>query len=256
MPCIKDIIDLFDTLAPRSLSAPWDNDGVMVCKDYGCDVSRVLVALDLTPEVMVKALGGYELVITHHPLLFGGLRSINPDGYIPRMVLDLLDSNISLLSYHTRLDGASGGVNDVLCSLLELEDVKSFGNADCPSLCRIGSVRSPLYIGDFTLKAKHVLACPNVDWCGVRTVSRVAVCGGAGKDFLKEAVRQGADTFFTGELGYNTMLDTSFSGMNIVCAGHFHTEKIICNRIKGWLASYFPELMVDIADSGSCVGRV
>ena len=128
------------------------------------------------------------------------------------------------MSFHTRLDAADGGINDILAKLFSLSDVVKFG-VEGDTAARIGTLPSPMVFEDFCRLVKNILHAPSV--CGAKgenTVSRLAVLGGSGKDYIREAQKMGADTYLTGEINYNYLLEAAENGLSVVTAGHYHTE--------------------------------
>lgn len=182
-----------DKLYPTSLSCPWDNDGVMCCTNPDAPVQKVLVALDATKKVLdYAAANGFDMVLTHHPLLFKGPKSIVPNTATGGRVITAVGSNITVLSMHTRLDAGEGGVNDCLASALGLSGpLEVFGDDESPSLGRIGVTE----IEDARTFAAHVKAtlnAPAVCAYLCHPVKRVAVCGGSGEDLVLPALAAGA----------------------------------------------------------------
>ncbi|MBE6587123.1 MAG: Nif3-like dinuclear metal center hexameric protein [Ruminococcaceae bacterium] len=221
------VIEFYTRLAelyPTSLSSSWDNDGLMCCPDLDAPVKRVLVALDATDAALSYAESeGFDLVLTHHPLIFKGLRALNGLDLVGRRVIKAMKAGISVISLHTRLDAGEGGVNDTLAALLGLSDIESFGDDDNPTLGRIGTTDLS-DAGDFANRIKEATGVPTVTAYVSRPVCRVAVVGGGGGDLIGDARRAGADTIVTGESGYNKSLDAGEDGMNVFIAGHYYTE--------------------------------
>ena len=230
---LQSLIEWFDVYAPKSLGASWDNEGEMVVGSGEHEIKKILISLDLTRAVLDYAVeGGFDCVITHHPMIFSPLKSIEADSTQGGMIFDLIRHGIDVLSYHSRLDSADGGVNDCLCGLLGIEDIRSFGIDESQTLGRIGNV-SPTTLGEFASRVKQVLNSPHVAYSADshRRIERVAVVGGSGKDFARAAFVSGADVFVTGEMGYNAMLGYGEAGMCVITAGHFHTECIVLERL-------------------------
>ena len=124
----SELYAFFDGKIPSSLSCEWDNDGLMVCPDPEKVVKKVLVALDVTDKVAQIALDeGYDLILSHHPLIFSPLSHLEPGDPIAKKVIALLCGGVSVMSFHTRLDAVEGGVNDLLAEKLGLCDVRPFG---------------------------------------------------------------------------------------------------------------------------------
>jgi dinuclear metal center YbgI/SA1388 family protein len=197
----------------------------MVCASPEKEVKKILFALDITPAVTEYAVKiDADLIISHHPLIFSGIRRMDGHDGTSRKVIFLLQNNIAAMSFHTRLDAADGGINDILANLFQLSDVEKFG-VDGDTAARIGTLPAPMAFEDFCRLVKDTLSAPCV--CGAKsgnTVSRLAVLGGSGKDYIREAQKMGADTYLTGEVNYNYLLEAAENGLSVVTAGHYHTE--------------------------------
>ncbi len=229
---VLEFSDALDVLYPKTLSCSWDNDGLMCCTDPYAQVKKVLVALDATNKVLnMAAAQDFDTVLTHHPLLFKGAKSLVPSTATGGRVITALQSNITVLSLHTRLDAGAGGVNDCLAAALGLSGpLRKFGDSESPTLGRIGT--TDISEGNaFAAHVKKVLQAPAVYAYLCRPVRQVAVCGGSGGDLVFSALAAGADTIVTGECGYNLCLDGADSGINVITAGHFHTEQPVCKRL-------------------------
>lgn len=229
---VEQLFRFFEDKFPKELSASWDNDGLSCAPDPQREVGRVLVALDATEEaVEYAARGGFDVLLTHHPLLFRGVKALTPMGAVPRKLLRLALAGVSAMSFHTRLDAVTGGVNDILAAKLGLHDVAPFapdGEVPCG---RIGTLAAPMEAEDFAAKVKAVLGAPFVLLSGSGKVERVALCGGEGGDFLEAARTLGADLFLAGRIGYHRMLDAPEDGMVTIEAGHYATEFPVCEYL-------------------------
>lgn len=222
---VKELYELFCERIPEDLSEEWDNDGIMCCPDTEREVGRVLLSLDVTDEIVDYAVkGGFDLIISHHPLVFHKLSGINAEDHVSRKLMRLITEGISVFSFHTRADRVQGGVNDCLARLLGLTDVQPLGES---GLGRIGRLEGSdvTSIEDFAYRVKSVLGQERLlvssAYCPVKCV---AVVGGDGKDCLKEAIFEGADTFVSGRIGYNIMEEAPEMGINMIEAGHYATE--------------------------------
>ncbi len=223
---VAQLHEKLSALYPKTLSCVWDNDGIMVSADTSAQVKKILLALDGTNEVIEYAKNnGYDTVVTHHPLLFKGVKSVSPDSYSGRRILDAALNGISVLSFHTRADAGEGGVNDSLAEALGLNVIASFGDEDAPTMGRITECEA--MTGEaLALLVKDKLGCPMVRVTGdlTKTVKKIALCGGAGKDFTRAAIQWGCDAFITGESGYNMAQDATEDGLLTIEAGHYHSE--------------------------------
>lgn len=228
---IQELYTRLDAAYPKSLSCDWDNDGIMVCADREREVQRVLVALDANEKALAYAVeNGFDVVVSHHPMLFRGLRSVSCGSVPGRHTITALQHGITVLSFHTRLDAAPGGVNDALCAALGLTADGSFGDDEAPTLGRLATFPKAISALEAAEQIKAALGCTAVRLNGdpAKQVQRLAVCGGDGKDFIYPALLAGADIFLTGDAGYNMAADGAEDGLVTVEAGHYHTEAPVC----------------------------
>lgn len=229
---VAQLYEILEKSAPRALSAEWDNDGFACLPDPAREVKRVLVALDATESTVDLATkDGFDLLLTHHPLLFRGVKELTPNKCVPRKLLKLAMGGVAALSFHTRLDAAEGGVNDVLAALLGLKDVKSFSPEGEPPCGRIGKLADPVDVAAFSRTVCGILGAPAVNVIGEGSIQTVAVLGGEGGDFVDAARAAGADLFLAGRIGYHRMLDAAEDGLAVMEAGHFYTERPVLSHL-------------------------
>ena len=222
---VLELYKELDARWPRALSCSWDNDGLMFCPDPNREVKRVMLALDATRASIAAAVqAGCDLLLTHHPMLFRGVKSLSPLDLSGSRIFDAWNGCVSVISLHTRLDAGDGGVNDALAAALGLRVVGKFGDEETPELGRICETDAPAEPLEFASRVRSALGAPAVQMTGDRPVCRVAVVGGDGKDFIRSAAAFGADTLITGAASYNTALDAAEDGLNIIEAGHYYTE--------------------------------
>jgi dinuclear metal center YbgI/SA1388 family protein len=214
MMILKDVMAVLDTIAPFEAAEEWDNVGLMV-GDLESPINSVLVALDPSLEVIHTAKeAGIDLILTHHPLIFQPIARIDLQDVIAKKIAMLILTRINLISMHTNLDKAPGGVADELAKRLALNDVSVNGSM------RVGSISMPATLNNW-ITALRVRSARLVDTG--RDVSMVAVCPGSGMEYWKHALSLGCDTFVTGDVRYHA----KEAGMNVVDLGHFGTEEII-----------------------------
>lgn len=236
---------------PTSLSCEWDNDGVMLCLDWEKSVKKVLVCLDVTDEVVGQAVaGGFDLIVSHHPMIFHPIKGLNADEILGRRVGALIRSGISVFSFHTRLDAANDGLNDALARALGLAQIQPVTLPGDPSpLGRLGQIEpcGPQELGQ---KVARALKAPVKVYSAKNKIERVlSVCGG-GKDFLPLAATLEADAFVSGDLSYNAVLDTLAAGITVIDAGHRATELLCCSLLTGVILAFDATLKVETACDG------
>ena len=250
---IRDFAKKMDELLSPDLRCPWDNDGLLCSSEPDREIKKVLATLDVTEDAVTRAIdGGFDLIISHHPFIFKPISSAVADDPSEKDLIRLIKSGIGVVSYHTRLDAARGGVADRLCDLIGLSDTVSAGEVG-ENILRIGYTDIS-DLKDFSTSVKEALSSPviTVGSCG-KAVHKVTVCPGDGKDFVKAAISLGADTYLTGRLSYNIMCDAKKLGINLIEAGHYFTEKHIteyfaeaCRDICGAEVEIFESFNIDI----------
>ncbi len=231
---------------PASLSWEWDNDGLMLCRDGGRPVRRILTTLDVTDEAVDYAVeNGFDLILSHHPLLFRPLTSLDGENYLVAKALRLLDAGISVISLHTRADAVADGVNDRLGDLLGLGQIEVLGG-EGEGIVRVGELPAPVSLFDFAETVKCALGAPAVLVADAnRPVLRVALCGGEGGDFVSCVRAAGADTYVSGRIGYHKMTDAPEMGLNMIEAGHFYTETHVTAFLAEAAAAILPEAEIE-----------
>ena len=229
---IKEFYNYIDSLFPGYLSCDWDNDGIMCCSDENEEAAKVLISLDAT-EAAIKeaALKNCNVLLTHHPLLFKKPSAVCGNDYLGRRIISSIDKKVTVISFHTRLDAGTGGVNDCLVKALGFTASGNFGDDDSPDMGRIIEIPQGIDSGALALLCKDKLQSGMVRVTGRKTGTRIGVVGGAGADFIKPAVSCGCDILVTGECSYNSAQDAAENGLVIIEAGHFETEFPVCNML-------------------------
>lgn len=246
MTTVKDIVDLVECLAPKSLACSWDNNGLLAGFPEN-EVTKVLIALDPFEDAARESVRwGAQVLLTHHPLIFDPMKSITNSTAQGRTVITLLQNGISAINAHTSLDIAPGGVNDCLAEKLGLSDITAIGEE---KLLRRGTL-SPCSLENFLSHVKAALGCEMLRYAdGGRPVHTVAVGGGACGGEWQEAKAAGCDTFVTADVKYNQFWDAHDAGMTIIDAGHFCTENPVCEYLKAELEKKFPDIEVRISEN-------
>lgn len=248
MRTVREIEQALYELAPRELAFDWDNVGQLL-GDPEQQVEKILVSLDITEAVAQEALDkGCQLIVAHHPVMnckwlpVQTVRTDTPQGHL---FLKLLLNGVSAICMHTNLDAADNGVNDCLARALRLEDpgpVEQEGER----LCRMGTLKEPMPLTEFVAFVSKALGCNGVRYAGTgEVVRRVAVGGGSCGGSQSAVLAAGCDTFVTADLGYHDFLDAAGKGLNLIDAGHFPTEDVVCQEVISYLTARFPELSIE-----------
>lgn len=250
MPTVKLIESKLFEFAPPQGAMDWDNVGLLV-GDPNTEVSRVLVALDITEAVVDEAIEfGAQLIVAHHPVMnckwlpVQTVRQDTPQGHL---LIKMLNAKLSAICMHTNLDVAKGGVNDALAGALKLIDPGPLGD---DGIGRTGSLLAPVSLIEFLSQVYDALQPNGMRYVDAgRPVSRVAVGGGSCSDYIDAAISAGCDTFVTADISYHTFLDTASMNLNLIDAGHFPTENVVCPVLIRVLKQAFPKLLIKHATS-------
>lgn len=232
VPHVKDIVNSLNMDAPFSLAEPWDNVGLLI-GNPDQKVTSILIGLDPTNSLIDEALVlGANTVITHHPVIFQPLPSINTANPSGKLLEKALAHKIAIIGCHTNLDSAVDGVSDILGALLGLTGLTPLLPTDerndvGTGLGRIGSFSTPVAAAVFMKKILEVLNLRSVQVAGniPETITTVAVCGGSGSDLASEALARGADVYLSSEIKHSTAIWAVENNFCIIDGTHFATEQ-------------------------------
>lgn len=253
MTTVGEVYAFLQEKAPFETQMSFDNAGFLVGRS-DAEVSKILVSLDITNAVIREAImQGAQLIVAHHPVIFGGVKSVTDQTVTGQNVLTLAENRIAAICAHTNLDAVEGGVNDALAVRLGLSDISQLHQDGVDDqgrpygIGRVGFVpEQPLY--DFAMAVKNLLGANGVRLVdGGKPVYKVAVGGGACADMMSDALAQGCDTFVTSDVKYHNFLEARAMELNLIDAGHYPTENVVCPVLKDWLAQRFPQISVVIS---------
>ena len=252
---IKQVLEALEKFAPLPLQESWDNAGLQIGLTEA-EVSGALLCLDVTEAVVDEAIAkGCNLVVSHHPLLFRGLKQVADLTDVQRTVRKAIRSDVAVISMHTNLDNARGGVNFKIAERLGLQRVR-FGCEPEPAAEKgqwvMGLLPQPLTAADFVQHVKQRLGA-QVAQCNQllsRPIQRVAICGGAGDFLLGEALAQGADAFLTGEMHYHQYFGYE-QQLQIVVVGHYESEHYTKELLRDIIEAQCPGVRTVLAETNT-----
>ncbi|MBR5856589.1 MAG: Nif3-like dinuclear metal center hexameric protein [Bacteroidales bacterium] len=240
----KEIVRPIEQFAPLALQESWDNCGFSV-GDPEREVKGALIALDCTEEVLDEAIElGCDMIITHHPLIFKGLKSITPANATGRIVSKAIRHNIAIYAAHTNMDKAADGVSGLMANKLELSNRETL-SAD--GLGIIGDLREPVDAMELVGIVKERFGADNLRSSALleKKISRVAVCGGSGRSFIPDAMSKGAQVYITGDITYHEFYcEKGFMVMDI---GHYLSEYDVVGLFAKIVCENFPNFAVSIS---------
>lgn len=258
---LKEILGALEEYAPLALQDGYDNAGLQIGLAEDADITGALLCLEVTEDIVNEAvLRGCNLIVSHHPILFRPVKSINSDDYIGRTILKAIRNNIAIYSAHTNLDVALGGVNFKIAEKLGLKDIEFLspkeyvvnGKTIKAGEGVIATLSTPTSKRAFMENVKEVfrLRSLRVNNADKRTISRVAICGGSGSFLIPTAVEKGVDAFITGEIGYHHFFgyDNEILLMEI---GHYESEQYTIDLLRDIVTRFAPTLYVCKAETNT-----
>jgi len=227
---IKEIISFIEEYAPLKLQASFDNSGLL-CGDPEQELTSILLCIDITEEVIHEAVTqGHNLIISHHPLIFGGLKHITPATYVERCVIHAIKHNIAIYASHTNMDIVANGVSGRMADKLNLTNRQILQPEGDPLAGNgfgiIGELQHPADSMTFLQQVKKIFQCDRLRYTTPHrtSIQRVAVCGGAGASFFNQAVAKHADVYISGDFKYHDFF-LAENRIFIADIGHYESEQ-------------------------------
>lgn len=251
---IKEVLSALERFAPLPLQEGWDNAGLQIGLTEA-EASGALLCLDVNEAIVDEAMAkGCNIIVSHHPLLFRGLKTISGADYVQRTVMKAIKNDIVVISMHTNMDNARHGVNFKIAEKLGMTDVrfmsgKTVGDIEAGSGV-IGELPEPMDAENFItlVKSRFGVRCAQCNELLSRKIRRVAVCGGAGDFLLGDAVAADADAFITGEMHYHVFFGYG-QRIQICVIGHYQSEQYTSEIFKSIIGEACPALPLHIAET-------
>lgn len=251
MKC-QEIIDILERQSPTEYALEWDNVGLLVGR-RNKEVRRLMLAVDATADVCQTAVEhGVDMIVTHHPVIFSKLKSVNDDTVLGRKILSLIEAGIVCYAMHTNFD-TRGGMGREAAAMLELKNTEVLDETlNGEGIGRIGILDKPVTVRQLAERVKTVFSLEQVMLYGNADteVDKIAVCPGSGKSVIGIAIQKGAECLITGDIGHHEGIDAVEMGLNIIDASHYGIEKIFMQFIYHYLKDFCPDVEIEIADVG------
>ena len=242
---IKEVVSALERFAPLPLQGGFDNAGLQVGLTEA-EVSGALLCLDVTSRIVDEAVEkGCNLIVSHHPLIFRPLKRIVGADDVQRAVAKAIKNDVVIVSMHTNMDNARGGVNFKIAEKMGLKDVRFFAEKQVEGIeCGsgvVGELPEPMAADDFVVMLKSVFDVESLQCNQLlrRPIRSVAVCGGAGSFLLPEAIAAGADAFVTGEMHYHEYFAHE-QEIQIAVMGHYQSEQYTSEIFKSIIEEQCP----------------
>lgn len=247
---VRDIIKVIEEFAPLSVQEKWDNSGLCIGSPDS-NVSSVLLALDCTPELVDEAVRvGADMIITHHPLIFSGLKKISPDDLVGSAVIKAISAGISVYAAHTSADKVMAGVSGAMARKLSLENISILDeDGDGTGLGAVGDLVTPMTSEEAVgfVKKKFGLKTVRTSKPLDIPISRIAVCGGSGSSLIPNAIASGAQLYLCGDISYHHFFAPE--GFMLMDVGHYESEIEIVAILFSLLKKNFPTFAVRITEN-------
>ncbi|MEA1878651.1 MAG: Nif3-like dinuclear metal center hexameric protein [Bacteroidota bacterium] len=248
---VKDIVGLIEEHAPVGIQEDFDNSGLLT-GELDQEITGILVCLDVTDAVLDEAIdSGIQLIISHHPLIFKGIKNLVPTGMVNRILVKAIRHQIAIYSAHTNLDKVIPGVSSTLADQIELQNQQILvpdNNSTTIGMGVVGNLPAPMDEDDFLgmIKDRLNLNCIRHTAFLGKPVSCVAVCGGSGSEFLDNAISAGAEVFITGDFKYHQFFDAD-QKILIADIGHFESEVFALELLRDIVSKKFANFAVHLS---------
>ena len=249
---IKQVLSALERFAPLPLQESWDNAGLQLGLTEA-EVSGALLCLDVNEAIIDEAIRkGCNLIVSHHPLLFRGLKQISGADYVQRCVIKAIKHDIVIISMHTNMDNAQGGVNFKIAERLGAT-VLSDSVAETEKVPLVlAELPTPMDARAFIelVKTQFDVQCAQCNALLQRPIKKVAICGGAGDFLLPDAISQGADAFITGEMHYHQYFGME-QQIQICVIGHYQSEQFTSEIFRDIIQKECPGVRTEIAETNT-----
>lgn len=246
---VGDIVEVLEEFAPLDIQEKWDNSGLLIgSKDN--EVHKVLLGFDCTPELVDEAVAvGADMIITHHPLIFGGVKKISPEDLVGKAIIKAISGGVSVYAAHTTADKVLSGVSGAMSARLGMVNVNILEpDGDGTGLGVAGELPEALSSEEVISLVKERFALKSVRCSRPLDIpiTRVAMCGGSGSSLIGAAMKSGAQLYISGDISYHHFFTPA--GFMIMDIGHFESEVDIVGILFSLLTKKFPNFAFRISD--------
>ena len=251
---IRDVANYLEEIAPLQQAEDFDNVGLLI-GDYNTQVQGVLVTLDTLEETVDEAIkNNCNLIVSFHPIIFSGLKKINGDSYVERVVLKAIQNNIAIYATHTALDNSKVGVSAKMCEVLGLQNSRILipKNEEHIGMGMIGELPDAMNEGDFLNYVKMIFKAEGVRYSekSSKSIKRVAVLGGSGSFATPNAIQEKADAYISADFKYHDFFRAE-GKILLVDVGHYESEQFTKNLLVDYLTKKFTSFAVILSEKST-----
>ena len=247
---VKDVTKVIEEFAPLAIQEKWDNSGLCIGSP-DAPVSSVLFGLDCTPELVDEAIEcGADMIVTHHPLIFSGLKKISPEDMVGEAVIKAIKAGISIYAAHTNADKVIAGVSGAMAAKLALQNVEILSeDGEGTGLGVIGELPEPMTAQQMVafVKERFGLQAMRTSKLIDGEIKKVALCGGSGGSLISAAKAAGAQLYLSGDISYHNFFTPE--GFMLMDIGHYESEIEIVDILFSLVKKNFPTFAVRITQN-------
>lgn len=254
---VADIIAAVEEFAPAIIQDGRDNTGLQIGSPQQ-EVHGVLTGLDCTEELVAEAVRrGCDMILTHHPLLYNGIRHIDPAEPVGAAVAAAIRAGVAVYAAHTSADKVLAGVSGAMARRLGLLNIRVLApegilpgtDGEEYGFGAVGDLPEPLSCAEASALIKKAFGLSVLRTSAPidGPVDRIAVCGGSGAPLLPAAIASGARIFLCGDISYHNFFVPE--GFMLADAGHFETEVEIVKVLHSVLRKKFPNFVSLVSES-------
>lgn len=235
-----DVIRKLEELSPLAYAESWDNPGLLAGR-ADKEIKRIYIAVDATTEAIAEAESvGADMLLTHHPLIFKGIKKVNSEDFIGRRILTLLQADMCYYAMHTNFDVmgmADAAADELKLQNREVLDITFEDDIAKEGFGRLGDLPYPMTVDECAayVKERFHLQAVKVFGQGSQQLVRAAISPGSGKSMIAPAIGKGADVLITGDIDHHEGIDAVEQGMAVIDAGHYGLEKIFVPYLQEYL---------------------
>ena len=248
MTC-QEMITILQKQAPEHYACDWDNVGLLV-GDSQKKVHKIYIALDATEETIEEAIAlEADMLLTHHPMIFKGLKKVNTEDFTGKRVMSLIRADIAYYAMHTNFDVK--GMAELAADYMQLRECQVL-EATCEDeqgvqgIGRVGVLPEEMTVTSCARLVKQAFHVEQVKVFGglEKKITKAAICPGSGKSVIGEALKSGAQVLITGDIDHHEGIDAAAQGLAVIDAGHYGIEKIFIPYMKKYLEEHTTGLVL------------
>ena len=250
MEC-KKVIEILEKQSPKSYACDWDNVGLLVGREDK-EIQKIYIALDATDEAIEEAsANGADMLLTHHPMIFKGMKRVTQEDFIGRRIIRLIQNDIVYYAMHTNFDVM--GMADLAADYLGISDTRvleitSVSETGEEGIGRYGSLKKEMTVRECCEEVKQAFSLENVKVFGdlERKVKTAAISPGSGRSVISNALQAGVDVLITGDIDHHEGIDAVAQKLTVIDAGHYGVEHIFIPYMEQYLKREAKELEIAV----------